>query len=85
MVAWIVWLIVAAVLGVAELVTTTFALGIIAVAARRRGRVSAPSTWPALPVACLRGRLGGRARLRTPHSAAAYQAATPAPGPAPRP
>lgn len=33
MVAWIVWLIVAAVLGVAELMTTTFALGIIAVAA----------------------------------------------------
>jgi len=33
MTAWIVWLIVAAVLGVAELVTTTFALGIIAVAA----------------------------------------------------
>jgi membrane protein implicated in regulation of membrane protease activity len=33
MVAWIVWLIVAAVLGVAELVTFTFALGIIAVAA----------------------------------------------------
>src|SRR5215469_15195454 len=33
MTAWIVWLIVAAVLGVAELLTTTFALGIIAVAA----------------------------------------------------
>jgi membrane protein implicated in regulation of membrane protease activity len=33
MVAWIVWLIVAAVLGAAELLTTTFALGIIAVAA----------------------------------------------------
>jgi membrane protein implicated in regulation of membrane protease activity len=33
MVAWIVWLIVAAVLGVAELMTTTFALGIIAVGA----------------------------------------------------
>jgi membrane protein implicated in regulation of membrane protease activity len=33
MMAWIVWLIVAAVLGVAELMTTTFALGIIAVAA----------------------------------------------------
>lgn len=31
--AWIVWLIVAAALGVAELLTTTFALGIIAVAA----------------------------------------------------
>ena len=31
MVAWIVWLIVAAVLGVAELATTTFALGILAV------------------------------------------------------
>jgi membrane protein implicated in regulation of membrane protease activity len=31
--AWIVWLIVAAVLGVAELLTTTFALGIIAVGA----------------------------------------------------
>jgi len=30
---WIVWLIVAAVLGVAELMTTTFALGIIAVGA----------------------------------------------------
>ena len=33
MVAWIVWLIVAAVLGVAELMTTTFAFGIIAVGA----------------------------------------------------
>jgi membrane protein implicated in regulation of membrane protease activity len=33
MTAWIVWLIVAAVLGVAELMTTTLALGIIAVAA----------------------------------------------------
>ncbi len=33
MVAWIVWLIVAAVLGIAELATTTFALGIIAVGA----------------------------------------------------
>jgi membrane protein implicated in regulation of membrane protease activity len=33
MIAWIAWLIVAAVLGVAELMTTTFALGIIAVAA----------------------------------------------------
>jgi membrane protein implicated in regulation of membrane protease activity len=33
MVAWIVWLIVAAVLGLAELVTFTFALGIIAAAA----------------------------------------------------
>ena len=33
MVAWIVWLIVAAVLGVAELVTFTFALGIIAAGA----------------------------------------------------
>jgi membrane protein implicated in regulation of membrane protease activity len=33
MVAWIVWLIVAAVLGVAELVTLTFALGIIALGA----------------------------------------------------
>jgi len=31
--AWIVWLIVAAVLGVAELMTTTFALGIIAAGA----------------------------------------------------
>jgi membrane protein implicated in regulation of membrane protease activity len=33
MVAWIVWLIVAVVLGVAELVTFTFALGLIAVGA----------------------------------------------------
>jgi membrane protein implicated in regulation of membrane protease activity len=33
MVSWIVWLIVAAVLGVAELLTTTFAFGLIAVAA----------------------------------------------------
>jgi membrane protein implicated in regulation of membrane protease activity len=32
-VSWIVWLIVAAVLGVAELLTTTFAFGLIAVAA----------------------------------------------------
>jgi membrane protein implicated in regulation of membrane protease activity len=31
--SWIVWLIVAAVLGVAELVTTTFAFGLIAIAA----------------------------------------------------
>jgi membrane protein implicated in regulation of membrane protease activity len=33
MMSWIVWLIVAAVLGVAELLTTTFAFGLIAVAA----------------------------------------------------
>jgi membrane protein implicated in regulation of membrane protease activity len=33
MMAWIVWLFVAAVLGVAELMTTTFALGIIAIGA----------------------------------------------------
>jgi len=33
MMAWIVWLVVAAILGVAELMTTTFALGIIAVGA----------------------------------------------------
>jgi membrane protein implicated in regulation of membrane protease activity len=33
MLAWIVWLVVAAVLGVAELMTTTFALGIIAAGA----------------------------------------------------
>src|SRR5215469_4817961 len=33
MMAWIVWLIVAAVLGVAEMMNTTFALGIIAVGA----------------------------------------------------
>ena len=33
MLSWIVWLIVAAVLGVAELLTTTLALGLIAVAA----------------------------------------------------
>jgi len=33
MVSWIVWLIVAAVLGVAELLTTTLAFGLIAVAA----------------------------------------------------
>jgi membrane protein implicated in regulation of membrane protease activity len=33
MMAWIVWLIVAAVFGIAELMTTTFALGIIAVGA----------------------------------------------------
>jgi membrane protein implicated in regulation of membrane protease activity len=41
MVAWIVWLIVAAVLGVAELMTTTFALGIIAVGARVAAAVAA--------------------------------------------
>jgi membrane protein implicated in regulation of membrane protease activity len=43
MVAWIVWLIVAAVLGVAELVTFTFALGIIAVAACVAAAVAAVS------------------------------------------
>ena len=43
MVAWIVWLIVAAVLGVAELVTMTFALGIIAVGACVAAAVAALS------------------------------------------
>ena len=43
MVAWIVWLIVAAVLGVAELVTFTFALGIIAVGACVAAAVAAVS------------------------------------------
>src|SRR5215471_15885613 len=41
MVAWIVWLIVAAVLGVAELVTFTFALGLIAVGAGVAAAVAA--------------------------------------------
>ncbi len=41
MLAWIVWLVVAAVLGVAELMTTTFALGIIAVGARVAAGVGA--------------------------------------------
>jgi len=43
MVAWIVWLIVAAVLGVAELVTFTFALGLIAVGACVAAAVAALS------------------------------------------
>jgi membrane protein implicated in regulation of membrane protease activity len=43
MVAWIVWLIVAAVLGVAELVTFTFALGLIAIAAGVAAGVAALS------------------------------------------
>jgi membrane protein implicated in regulation of membrane protease activity len=41
MVAWIVWLIVAAVLGVAELTTFTFALGLIAVGAAVAAGVAA--------------------------------------------
>jgi membrane protein implicated in regulation of membrane protease activity len=41
MVAWIVWLIVAAVLGVAELVTFTFALGLIAIGAAVAAAVAA--------------------------------------------
>ena len=39
--AWIIWLIVAAVLGVAELLTVTFALGLLAVAAVAAGVVGA--------------------------------------------
>jgi membrane protein implicated in regulation of membrane protease activity len=39
--SWVIWLIVAAVLGVAELLTTTFALGLIAVAAAVAAVVSA--------------------------------------------
>jgi membrane protein implicated in regulation of membrane protease activity len=39
--AWIIWLIVAAVLGVAELVTVTLALGLLAVAAVAAGVVGA--------------------------------------------
>ena len=62
MVAWIVWLIVAAVLGVAELVTFTFALGLIAAAACVAAAVAAPSAGPALPAARVHPRLGGRAR-----------------------
>lgn len=41
MVSWIVWLIVAAVLGVAELLTTTLAFGLIAVAALMAAAVGA--------------------------------------------
>jgi membrane protein implicated in regulation of membrane protease activity len=41
MTAWIVWLIVAAVLGVAELLTTTLAFGLIAVAALAAAAVGA--------------------------------------------
>ena len=52
--AWIVWLVVAAVLGVAELMTTTFALGIIAIGALVAAGVGAMSSSrrcsrPALP------------------------------------
>src|SRR3984957_11448878 len=43
MLAWIVWLIVAAVLGVAELVTMTFALGLIAIGACVAAAVAALS------------------------------------------
>jgi membrane protein implicated in regulation of membrane protease activity len=46
MVAWIVWLIVAAVLGVAELLTFTFALGLIAVGACVAAAVAALQLGP---------------------------------------
>jgi membrane protein implicated in regulation of membrane protease activity len=64
MVAWIVWLIVAAVLGVAELVTMTFALGLIAVAAGVAAAVAAlslglPFQALAFVVASAAGRGGG--------------------------
>jgi len=61
MVAWIVWLIVAAVLGVAELVTMTFALGIIAIAACVAAAVAALSLG--LPFQVLAFVLGSGAGL----------------------
>ena len=58
MLSWIVWLIVAAVLGVAELLTTTLALGLIAVAAlisvvvpsAHEIRNMRPMPWPAIAI-----------------------------------
>ena len=46
--SWIIWLIVAAVLGVAEMVTMTLALGLLAVAARGRRRTGAAGRAVAL-------------------------------------
>ena len=66
--AWIVWLIVAAVLGVAELMTTTFALGIIAVAALVAAAVGALRPRPAVPVARVRGGVRGGPRFRPSRS-----------------
>ena len=48
MLSWIVWLIVAAVLGVAELLTTTLAFGLIAVAAVVAAVVGTPQVVPGL-------------------------------------
>ena len=84
MVAWIVWLIVAAVLGVAELVTFTFALGLIAVGACVAAAVAAVDARPALPAARVRRRLHGRTRPRPPRRPPARAAAARCsrPGPA---
>ena len=64
--AWIVWLIVAAVLGVAELMTTTFALGIIAVGALVAAGVGALDAG--LPLQLLAQRNEIKARFQVMHS-----------------
>src|ERR1700733_28447 len=73
--SWIVWLIVAAVLGVAELVTITFAFGIIAAAAVVAAGVGAFHPDLAIQVAALVVAAGGGSRLPPSPRHPAHQAA----------
>ena len=54
--SWIVWLVLAAVLGVAEVLTTTLAFGLIGAGAMVAALVGRARRGPALPAGCLRGR-----------------------------
>ena len=73
--SWIVWLILAAVLGVAEVLTTTLAFGLIAVAALVAAVVGAFRPRPALPARRVRRRGRSRAGRGPADRDASHQAA----------
>src|SRR5258705_6547672 len=68
MLSWIVWLIVAAVLGVAELLTTTLAFGLIAIAAVVAGVAGTFHLPLAFPLAAFFIAAGPRPSFRPPIS-----------------
>src|SRR5262249_61941195 len=57
--SWIVWLVLAALLGVAEVVTATLAFGLLAVAAGGAGLRGAGGPWLPVPPGAFVGSAGG--------------------------
>ena len=74
--SWIVWLVLAAVLGVAEIMTTTLAFGLIAVGAVVAAVVGVAGAGLPFQLAAFAVASGGRARRGPPDRDAAHQAAT---------